>query len=368
MRAVSAVLGALPGQQPLVWIVADAVAVVLVVVNVALIAIVLVRRMRRRAREHRAGLFRARFEALLAESGPGTGADPNAVHALISRLDSFERPIAGSLLIERLLVASPAERAQTLAWAREIGGLDVLLRSSRRWTPWRRAMAVRVLGLVGADEAVPMLIARLSDRNRYVRDAAVRALGRIGDRRALPMLAELHTNPGRVAPGLTYEALLAFRSDAVPVFVEGLRSSNEHVRIASVYGIGTVSEPESARTRLEQIMADGAPSVRAAAAEMLGRLGGASVPEELARASRDEHRAVRRAAVSALATYDDPRSLQLALSALDDPDRDTAIRAGETLVCLTRLPDVGTDAKTLTATAEAWPLDRARVLASLGMV
>ena len=368
MRAVSAMLGALPGQQPVVWLVADLVAGVLIVVNVVLIAIVFVRRLRRRSRELRASVFRARFEALLAESGPGTGADPDAVHALISRFDSFERPIAGSLLIERLLVASPAERAQTLDWAREIGGLDVLIRSSRRWTPWRRAMAVRMLGLVGADEAVPMLIPRLSDRNRYVRDAAVRALGRIGDRRALPMLAELHTNPGRVAPGLAYEALLAFGSDAIPVFVEGLRSSTEHVRVASVYGIGTVSEPESARKRLEQILADGAPSVRAAAAEMLGRLGGASVPDELARASRDEHRAVRRAAVSALATYDDPRSLQLALNALDDPDRDTAIRAGETLVCLARLPGVGADVRAVTAAADAWPLDRARVLASLGMV
>jgi HEAT repeat protein len=357
-----------PGKQPWFWGVADVVVGVLLALNLLLFVVVHARRLRQSSREQRAKRFRARFEQLLAEQGPGRGSDSDSVRGQLSSLNELERPIAGSIMIERLKVASSEERALTLEWLRRVGAIEALLRSLRRWAPWRRALAIRTLGLTGAEEAVPALIERLSDRSRHVREAAVRALGRIGDTRALPALARLYVEPGRVAAGIVYEALLAFGSASAQVFSEGLHSPNEHVRVPSVFGASLVLDPPVARSRLERMLGDESASVRAAAAEMLGRIGGDAVPEELARVSRDEERSVRRAAVSALGSYDDPKAARLALSALDDPDRDTVVRAGETLVRLSRLPSVGSIANAAVADGHAWPIERARILASLGVV
>ena len=357
-----------PGKQAWFWAAADVAIGILLLLNLLLIVVVFARRFRESSRERRRKQFRTRVDQLFAEHGPGAGGDTASVRRQLSGFDELERPLAASVVIERLRVAAPEERDRLLEWLRQIGAIEVLFRSARRWAPWRRALAIRVLGLAGAEEAVPVLIERLSDRSRYVREAAVRALGRIGDTRALPALAQHYFEPGRVGAGIVYEALLAFGSASTQVFSEGLRSPNEHVRVPSVFGVCSVLESAAARARLEPMLGDESASVRAAGAEMLGRIGGGEVTEPLARASRDEARSVRRAAVSALGTYDDSHALQLALSALDDPDRDTALRAGETLVRLSRLPHVGPIAEAAVSDEQAWPIERARILASLGVV
>ena len=107
----------------------------------------------------------------------------------IGRFDELERPIAATMLIERMKPASEEERLQTLAVLREAGAVDSLVRSTARGLPWRRALATRTLGWIGAEETVPVLIERLSDRNRYVRESAVRALGRIGDSRRAAVIS-----------------------------------------------------------------------------------------------------------------------------------------------------------------------------------
>ena len=127
--------------------------------------------------------------------------DPQWLRTEIGRFDELERPIAATMLIERMKPASEEERCETLAVLREAGAVDSLARSTARGLPWRRALAIRTLGWIGAEETVPILIERLSDRNRHVRESAVRALGRIGDSVALPSLAELFRSPGRVGPG-----------------------------------------------------------------------------------------------------------------------------------------------------------------------
>jgi hypothetical protein len=99
---------------------------------------------------------------------------------------------------------------------------------------------------------------------------------------------------------------------------------------------------------------------------MLGRICGDRVPTEMAHASRDDQQSVRRAAAAALGSYDDPQALELLLGALVDPDRLTAVRAGESLLRLSRLPHVGAAARAAIGGTEAWPVQRAWTLASLG--
>ena len=298
-------------------------------------------------------------------SGPR---DPERLRARIRGFDDLERPIAAMMLVERLGPVSAAERATVLEALRETGAIDVLVHSLHRRRPWRRALAARTLGQVGATDAVPALIDRLADHSHYVREAAARALGRIGDERALPPLANLFLNPGHAGAGIVYEALLALGDASDLVFRQGLSSATESVRVTSCFGVAAALEPEAARLELERMLADLAGEVRAAACETLGRIPGATAPEPLAQATRDHVPSVRRAAVTALGSYDDPSSLPFLLAALDDPERDVALRAGEALVRLGRLPAAGGRARAAIDETEAWPLETALVLDSLGAV
>jgi HEAT repeat protein len=364
---LAALLASTVAKQPWFWGAATAIVAVLLLANVALFLVVYARRLRELVRARRAERFERECEQMLDEltSGPP---DVERLRARIRRFDGLERPIAATMLLERLGPASTAQRAALLDALRETGAIDLLLRSLRRRAPWRRALAARTLGQVGANEAVPALTERLSDHSRYVREAAVRALGRIGDERALPPLAELFLNPGRAGAGIVYEALLALGDASIPVFRDGLASPEESVRVTSCFGIAAAVEPGAARPELERMLADPAGEVRAAACETLGRIPGATSPEALVQATRDDVPSVRRAAVSALGSYDDPRSLPFLLAALDDPERDVALRAGEALVRLGRLPAAGGRARAAIDDTEAWPLETALVLDSLGAV
>jgi HEAT repeat protein len=365
---MTVVLGLAEAKQPWFWGIADVVALALLLLNVLLLVAVHLRRLRQYARGRREKRFRAQVEEVLAEVDPNTSTrDPRWLRGRISRFDELERPLAATMLIERMRPASDEERERTLEVLREAGAIDTIVDSSKRRMPWRRALAIRTLGWIGANEAVPVLIEHLSDRNRYVRESAIRALGRIGDSRALTPLGDLLRSPGRAGGGVVYDALIAFGREAEPVFAGALGSGIESVRVASCFGVAGLSEPVVARRLLEPLLDDTAAPVRSAAAESLAQVGGELIPEGLARASRDEQPTVRSAAAGALGAYDDPRAVELALNALLDPNRDTAVRAGEALVRLSRRPHAAEAAtQALKRSEAAWPVERALILASLG--
>ena len=354
-------------QQPWFWGATVLIAGLLLLANIGLFLVVFGRRLRERNRARRTARFEREFAEMLEEITSGSP-DAGRLRTRISRFNELERPIAATMLLEQLDPASASERAVIREALREAGAIDLLVSSLHRRAPWRRALAARTLGQVGADEAVPELVERLSDRSRYVREAAVRALGRIGDERALRPLTELFERPGRAGAGIVYEALLALGESSATVFREGLSSGEESVRVTSCFGVAAVLDPALARADLEPMLADPEGGVRAAACETLGRIPGETVPAPLAQATHDPVPSVRRAAVSALGAYDDPDSLPFLLAALDDPERDVALRAGEALVRLGRLPAAGGRARAAMDETDAWPLETALVLDSLGAV
>jgi hypothetical protein len=367
---MSLAVGLAAATQPWLWESADAVALTLLFLNVALLVGVHARRIRQYVRSGREKRFHARFEEILDELDAGARSrDPQWLRTQVGKFDELERPIAATMLIERMRPASEEDRAQTFAFLREAGWIDLLVRGTRQWMPWRRALSIRTLGWLGANEAVPVLIERISDRNRYVRESAVRALGRIGDSRALPHLDKLFRSHGQVGSGVVYDALVAFGPDAAPVFADGLRSEPSSVRVASCFGVVALSEPDTSRRLLEPLLEDETAEVRSGAAESLGQVGGDLIPNVLARATRDEQPSVRRAATTALGSYDDPRAVELALNALLDSDRETAVRAGEALVRLSRGHTAGeAAAHALQRSRDAWPVEQALNFASLGVV
>jgi len=355
---------------PWLWESLVAITFVLVALNLLLIALVHGRRIRQSLRGGRERRFQARLDEVTAKLDQPPGLrDRVWLRFQLDGFDELERPLAAAALAERLRDAAPDDRRQMLEVLREVGAVELLVRSTRSRIPWRRALAVRTLGWAGAEETIPLLIGLIGDRSRYVREAAVRALGRIGDPQVLPQLGELFRVPGRVAPGIVYDALVSFGSTAAPTFAGALRSEREPVRVASCYGVAAVSEPEQARTDLPPLLADPEATVRAAAAEALGQVGGSTLPAGLARASRDEVATVRVASTNALGSYDDPQAVELAVNALLDPDRDTAVAAGEALVRLARRPAAAAAAERVLARSEqAWPVERALIMDSVGAV
>jgi HEAT repeat protein len=352
------------------WELADSIALTLLLLNVLVLVAVHARRLRQYTRGRRTKRFRTRVGRILDAVDPSaTPRDPHWLRKQISEFDELERPIAATMLIERMRPASEQERRFALTTLREAGAIDRIVRGTKAWMPWRRALAIRTLGWIGADETLPVLVERLSDRNRQVRETAVRALGRIGDATAVPNLAPLFAAPGRVGSGVVYDALVAMGPEGETVFADGLRSEVESVRVAACFGIAALAEPAAARSVLEPLLDDGAAPVRAAAAESLGQVGGRVVPPALARAAQDEQSAVRSAAVGALGSFDDPQSVEIALAALGDADRDTVVHAGETLVRLARREASAAAAEqAIERAATEWPVRRAIVYASLGAV
>src|SRR5262249_10912314 len=156
---------------------------------------------------------------------PATRAhDPEWLRKQIARFDELERPVAATMLIERLKPASEDERRRTLEALREIGTTDALARSTPPRIPWRRALAIRTPGWVGAAETVPVGTDRALGAERRVRESAVRALGRSGSASAVSPLESLFRSPGRVGSGIVYDALVAYGRDGEPVFADGLGS------------------------------------------------------------------------------------------------------------------------------------------------
>ena len=346
-----------------------AITLVLVALNVLLIVLVHARRIRQYVRGGRERRFQAQLDEVMAKLDHPPGfRDRLWLRSQLDGFDELERPLAAAALIERLRPAAPDERRQMLEVLREVGAIDLLVRQTRSRIPWRRALAVRTLGWAGAEETVPVLIGRIGDRSRYVRETAVMALGRIGEPQVLPRLGELFRVPGRVPPGVVYDALLSFGAAAAPTSPARSGPSTSGpgcLLLRRRRGVRARTGARGAVTASRSARSAGAGSRRGSTRAG----GGSALPGGLARASRDEVATVRVAATRALGVYDDPQAVELAVNALLDPDRDTAVAAGESLVRLARRPVAAAAAeRALARSAQSWPIERALVMDSVGGV
>ena len=174
----------------------------------------------------------------------------------------------------------------------------------------RRAESAALLGDMCSDQAEPMLLLALNDRDPDVRLAATRSLGRLRARAAV--IPILHSLACRHVPrAVAANAVLTIGAAALP----GIRTliSTEHpaTRAAAVELLGRLGNPrdgESLRDRL----ADEAPLVRERACEALAHLGADDVGQALEDLLADDVRNVRAAAAAALATVGGPRNARAA--------------------------------------------------------
>lgn len=197
--------------------------------------------------------------------------------------------------------------------------------------------------------------------------AAVRALGDIRSDEAVPALSDAFLER-RVAPtNVVNDALRRIGGESAPAFEQGIASPDPVVRVSSCFGLSGIAESHGGAVhRLAVVLgSDSDGSVRAAAAHALGIVGGGNAPPELLAATVDPEVNVRRSAVKALGSFDDSTTCKTLVDRTEDEDREVALRAAEALVVLTGRPRATAAARAWLDSSSAWAVRYARKVAEV---
>jgi HEAT repeat protein len=297
------------------------------------------------------------------------GSDPEQVVAdlrpILAGLGRQERAVAAWLLIDLSRDSDEATHRRLRESLDESGAIEVAERGTRRWMPWRRALACEILGSFGVERSVDALIERLDDTQSEVRIAAARALGEIGSPAAAPALSSLFLERRAVPTGVSHDALRNLGPAGASAFERGLESPDPTVRVASCFGCAAHGGRAMAEALAALLERDENIRVRTAAAKGLGVMGGPAPPRALLEAAMDPEVRVRREAVAALGSFDEPSAVGVLADAVEDPDRELALRAAESLVALAERPRAGQPARAALAAASAWSVDYSGTIAAL---
>jgi HEAT repeat protein len=185
---------------------------------------------------------------------------------------SLSRRVAAATWLMQPLVGDRdpdrIERARTLVRTLALRDYAVRMARSRRW--WRRAFALRAVGLLRIPGYTGLLVAALDDGHAYVRGAALDALGDLRDPASLHAVV-VRLLDASLPRGRRVAALAAFGEDAEPI----LRDLSEHHR---AYRVAYARALALCGTRLSiptlcRWTADGRAAVRTAAFDALARIG-----------------------------------------------------------------------------------------------
>lgn len=234
------------------------------------------------------------------------------------------------LMIEPLIEDRDPERiAGTRALAQELSVFPLADRYLRSWFWWRRALALRALGLVQARDHTAQIVAALDDSHPDVRAAALDALADEHDPAALQaVVVRLHDTS--LHRGRRGAALKAFGSDCEPFLLEWSDVDPEN-RLDYIHALAICGTARS-RPVLCRWTRDPRVDVRATAFEALAYVG---LDDEAARVAvegleSDDPR-VRAMAAYALRGWQGPGDAAARLALHLDDTWAVAVRAARTL-------------------------------------
>jgi len=163
-----------------------------------------------------------------------------------------------------------------------------------------RESAALALGYIGDARAVEPLIEALKDQNEYVRLGAALALRNIGDTRAVEPLVEALKDEHDGVRGNSAVALgLLGDARAVELLREALKNEDEEMRKNAALALGTIGDTKAVELLIEALK-DDHEEVRWCATYALGNIGDARAVEPLIEALKDEGEKVRETAADAL--------------------------------------------------------------------
>jgi HEAT repeat protein len=239
------------------------------------------------------------------------------------------------LLISPLVEDRDAGRiATTRALAQAMSVIPIADRYLRsRWW-WRRALALRALGLIQARDHTPQLVAGLDDSHPDVRAAALDALMDVHDPSAVPALVA-HLHDTSLHRGRRGAALKAFGSRCEPLLLQQSAVDPAH-RLNYSHALAICGTPRS-RPVLCRWTHDPRVEVRAAAFEALAYVGlDDAAAREAIQGLESNDPPVRAMAAYALRGWRGPGDAPARLARHLDDAWPVAVRAARTLQSMGR--------------------------------
>lgn len=189
----------------------------------------------------------------------------------------------------------------------------------------KNALAAELLGQFQVIEALPKLVEMLSSSDLGTVLAAAAALKNYPFTRTLPLLLETLEDPRRWPPARVAEIIVSYGAEAAPVLTGAFREKKGDVQILLIEILGQLRSRAGIPAICAALSADD-PSLRQKGAWAAGQLGGdlASRPpvvERLQGLLQDPVPGVRAQALEALWQYDPAKALPLVEAALLDEDR-----------------------------------------------
>ena len=234
------------------------------------------------------------------------------------------------LLIEPLIEDRDPERiARTRAIAQELSGFRIADRYLRSWLWWRRALALRALGLAQARDYTPQLIAALDDPHPDVRAAAMDGLADMHDLTALQAII-VRVHDLSLHRGRRGAAIKSYGPDCEPFLLE-MSEVDSANRINYIHALAICGTARS-RPVLCRWTRDTRIDVRATAFEALAYVG---LDDESARVAieglESEEPTVRAMAAYALRGWQGPGDAAARVAKHLNDTWAVAVRAARTL-------------------------------------
>jgi HEAT repeat protein len=154
------------------------------------------------------------------------------------------------------------------------------------------------------EQAIPELVAALKKDDLWVRYGAASALGLMKEKAAsaIPALLETLNDESTIVRFAAGKALFQIGPESIPPAVEGLKSSQQRVRLHCAYVLSRFgAEAKLSVSALASTLSDENTSVRAAAADALGAMEKAAKPAlpDLLKALNDKESWVKNSAAEA---------------------------------------------------------------------
>lgn len=267
-----------------------------------------------------------RYEATVRRALDG---DDEAVRTLVA--SPLRHRLALAWMLMRPLIenrdTARIDRTRDIAEALSLVALADRYLRSRLW--WRRALALRALGLARVKNRTAAIVAALDDPNEGVRAAALDSLTDLLDPASLQaVIVRMHD--ASLHRGRRAAALTAFGRQCEPFVLElgavDARHRVSYARVLAVCGTG------QSRPMLKEWAAAGDTQVRAAAFEALAHIG---LDEEAAQLAFDglenEDASVRAMAAHALGRWTAPGDTASRLAAKLNDTWTVAVRAAQSL-------------------------------------
>jgi len=198
-------------------------------------------------------------------------------------------------------------------------------------TPDERAVSAAALGMNGADENVPILVAAIETEPDVVQGSAITALGRIGTPAAVAGLAKFAhsevTLTRRAVCQALQDVLPQAYPDAARVLIEVGKSTlpkgpgndpNMEVRRAAVTSLAVIQSPLSGEFLTDRALNDPEEGIRNASVKTLGRIKERGAVDALMQIYEVDDEKNRAWAIEALGEIGDPRAVPTVIKALSD--------------------------------------------------